>query len=51
MPSLVEIGPVTLEKKICLLNTYDNADDKDNDDGERTNSDQKSSLEPSTQVS
>ena len=44
--SLVEIGLVVLEKKMKMWKVYDN-----NDDGQRTNSDQKSSLEPSTQVS
>ena len=44
MPSLVEIGSVV----------YDNDnddDDNDNNDGQRTNFDQKSSVEPSAQVS
>ena len=51
--SLVEIGPVVLEKKMKMLKVYDNAnDDDDNDnDGQRTNFDQKSSLEPLAQVS
>ena len=44
VPSLVEIGPVVLEKK-RMRNVYDN------DDGERTSCDQKSSLEPSAKVS
>ena len=48
MPSLVEIGPVVLEKKMKMGKVYDN---DDNDDGQRTNFDQKSSLEPSAQVS
>ena len=43
--SLVEIGPVALEKKMWKV--YDDNDD----DGQRTNFDQKSSLEPSAQVS
>ena len=53
MPSLVEIGPVVLKKKMKMLKVYDNAnDDDDNDnDGQRTNFDQKSSLEPLAQVS
>ena len=45
VPSLVEIGPVVLEKKKKMGKVYDNAD------GQRTNCDQKSSLEPLTQVS
>ena len=49
MPSLVEIGLVGLEKKMKMRKTYDNNDD--DDDGQRTNFDQKSSLEPSAQVS
>ena len=48
MPSLVEIGSVVLEKKMKMWKVYDN---DDNDDGQRTNFDQKSSLEPSAQVS
>ena len=47
MPSLVEIGPVVLEKKTKMWKVYDNDDyndDKNNDDGQRTNFDQKSSL-------
>ena len=50
---LVEIGPVVLEKKMKMLKVYDNDnnDNNDNDDGQRTNFDQKSSLEPSAQVS
>ena len=49
MPSLVEIGPVVLEKKIKMRKFYDNA--KDGDDRQWKNCDQKSSLEPSAQVS
>ena len=56
MSSLVEIGPVVLEKKMQMWKVYDNDndddnDDNENDDGQRTNFDQKSSLEPSAQVS
>ena len=58
MPNLVEIGPVVLEKKIKMWKVYDNNannDDEDNnddnDDRQRTNFDQKSSLEPSAQMS
>ena len=51
MPSLVEIGPVVLEKKIKMCQVFDNDNDNDNDDGQRTNFDQKSSLESSAQVS
>ena len=43
MPSLVEIGRVILEKKMKLRKVYDN-DDDDNDDGQRTNFDQKSGM-------
>ena len=50
MPSLVEIGPVVLEKKMKISKVNDD-DNDDNDDGQRTNIDQKSSLEPSAQVS
>ena len=53
-----EIGPVVLEKKMKMWKVYDNDNnnddndkDDDNDDGQRTNFDQKSSLEPSAQVS
>ena len=48
MPSLVEIGPVVLEKKMKLCKVYDN---NDNDDRQRTKFDHISSLEPSAQVS
>ena len=46
-PNLVEIGPAVLEKKIKMWKVYDNAnEDDDNDnDVQRTNFDQKSSLE------
>ena len=48
VPSLVEIGPVVLEKKMNMWKVYDN---NDNDKyTQETNFDQKSSLEPSTQV-
>ena len=46
MPSLIEIGPVVLEKKIKMSKVYDTANDNDND-GPWTNFDQKSSLKPS----
>ena len=58
VPSLIEIGPVVLEKKMKMWKVYDNNDNNNNDndnnddnDGQRTNFDQKSSLEPSAQVS
>ena len=55
VPSLIEIGPVVLEKKMKMWKVYDNDDndndDNDDNDGQRTNFDQKSSLEPSAQVS
>ena len=38
--SLVEIGPVVLEKNMKMWKAYDNANDddnNDNDDGQRTN--------------
>ena len=41
----------SLEKKMKMRKVYDNNDDNDNDDGQRTNFDRKSSLEPSAQVS
>ena len=47
MESLVEICPVVLEK-MKMWKVYNN---NDNDNGQRTNSDQRSSLEPSAQVS
>ena len=56
MPSLIKIGPVILEKEMKIYND-DNDDDNDdddndiNDDGQRTNLDQKGSLEPLIQVS
>ena len=52
--SLVEIGLVVLEKKMKMWKVYNNFNDDDdhnNKDGQRTNWDQKSSLEPSAQVS
>ena len=45
VPSLVEIGPVVLEKMMKMWKVYDN------EDRQRTNFDQKSSLQPSAQVS
>ena len=54
MPSLVEIGPVVLENNMKMRKVYDDDDDNDDNDdndGQRTNFDQKSSLEPSAQVS
>ena len=55
VPSLVEIGPVVLEKKMKMWKVYNNAkfvnDNNDDNDGQRTNFDQKSSLEPLAQVS
>ena len=50
VPSLIEIGPVVLEKKKKMWKVYNNDNDY-NYDGQRTNCDQKSSLEPSAQVS
>ena len=59
MPNLIEIGPAVLEKKMKMWKVYDD-DDNDNDDNDndnndndrqRTNFDQKNSLEPSAQVS
>ena len=60
MPSLIEIGPVVLEKKMKMWKVYDNNvngnandidNDDDTDDGQRTNCDQKGSVESSAQVS
>ena len=57
MTSFVKIGPVVLEKKMKMWKVYDDNDndnddnDDDDNDGQRTNFDQKSSLEPSAQVS
>ena len=53
VPSLIEIGRMVLKKKMNMWKVYDNANDDndydndDDDDGQRTNFDQKSSLEPS----
>ena len=47
MPSLVEIDPVVLEKKMKMLKGYYDDNDNNDYDGQRTNFDQKSSLEPS----
>ena len=51
VPSLVEIGSVVLEKKMKMWKVYDNEDNNDDDDGQRTNFDQKSSLQSSAQGS
>ena len=51
VPSLVEIGPVVLEKKMKMWKVYDKDNDANDDDGQRTNLDQKSSPESSAQVS
>ena len=48
VPSLVEIGPVVLEKKMKMWKVDDNANDND---GQGTNLDKKSLLEPLAQVS
>ena len=51
VPKLVEIGSVVLEKKKMGKNHYnDNNADINDDDGQRTNYDQKTSLEPSAQL-
>ena len=49
VPSLVETGTVVLEKKIIIWKIYDNNDI--DDDGQQTNCVQKSSFEPSAQMS
>lgn len=49
LPSLVKIGPVVLEKKTKMWKVY-NDDDNNDIDRQRTNLDQKSSLEPSAKV-
>ena len=48
VPSLVEIGPVVVEKKNenVKKKMYDNEEGNNNDDGQQTNFDQNSSLEP-----
>ena len=51
VPSLVEIGPVVLEKKMKMWKFYDNDNDANDDDGQGTNLDLKSSPESSAQVS
>ena len=51
VPSLVEIGPVVLEK-MKMWKVYNaNDNDDNNNEGQRTNFDQKSSREPLAQVS
>ena len=47
VPTLVEISPVVLEEKIQMWNVYDNDDNDNDNDRQRTNFDQKNSLEPS----
>ena len=51
MQSLVENGPVVLEKKMNMWKVYNNKEDDNDDDGQWTNFDQKNSFEPSAQVS
>ena len=51
MLSFVEIGPGVLENKMNMRKVYDNANANDDNDGQRTNFDQKSSREPLAQVS
>ena len=55
VPRSIKIGSVVLEKKMKMWKVYDDNDNDDNDnnddDGQRTSFDQKSSLEPSAQVS
>ena len=56
MSSLVEIDPLVLKKKMKMWKVYDNANDdnddnNDDNDWQRTNFDQKSSLEHLAQVS
>ena len=46
VPSLVEIGPMVLEKKMKMWKVYDNNDNND-DDGQRTNFDKKNSVKVS----
>ena len=50
MPSLVEIGPVVLEKKMKMLKVYRQTDRRTDrqTDTRRTTGDQKSSLELSS---
>ena len=45
MPSLVETGPVILEKKMKMRKVYEK--NNNDDEGQWTNCDQKNSLEPS----
>ena len=51
MQSLVLDSAIVLQKQMKKWNVYDNTDNDDDDDGQRTNFDQNSSLEPSPQVS
>ena len=47
-----EIIPLALEKKMKIWKVYNNANNNDDDnDGQRTNFGQKSSLEPLAQMS
>ena len=47
MSSLVEIGQVVLENKMIMWKVYDDNNDNDDNDRQRTNFYQKSSLDPS----
>ena len=49
VPSLVEIGPLVLKKTMKKRKVYNN--DHTSNDGQQTNFDGKSSLEPSAQMS
>ena len=51
MPSLLEIGPVVLDKKKTVWKVHDEHTNDDNEAGQRTNFNQQSSLEHSAQVS
>ena len=51
VPRLVENGPVEKKMKMWKVYDIDNDNNDNNDDGQWTNVDQKSSLEPSAQVS
>ena len=50
VPSLVKIDPAVLEKKMKMWKVYAYNNDNDDGDGQRTNADQKCSLEPKAQV-
>ena len=51
MPSLVEIDPVVLEKKMKVWKVYDNNNDNDANDYNNDNDGQRNLVQPDTRLS